>query len=92
MPIFEILNNEMQRIKSRAPQNYKAQVVDTEKRLSILFDHLNNQELLKPDTVEQVKDIAQSIQGREHEQATSLLTDIMTNKTDQGSNWMVCTP
>lgn len=89
MPVFEILNNEMQRIKSRAPANYRPQVLDTEKRISILFDHLNNQDMLKQDTIEEVKSIAQAIQSRQHDQATSQLTDIMTSKTDEGSNWMV---
>jgi protein transport protein SEC31 len=89
MPVFEILNNEMQRIKSRAPANYRAQVVDTEKRIGILFDHLNNQATLKPDTIEEVKSIAQAIQSRQHDQATVQLTEMMTTKTDEGSNWMV---
>jgi protein transport protein SEC31 len=89
MPVFEILNNEMQRIKSRAPANYRAQVVDTEKRIGILFDHLNNQVALKPDTIEEVKSIAQAIQSRQHDQATVQLTEMMTTKTDEGSNWMV---
>lgn len=89
MPVFEILNNEMQRIKSKAPAAYKQQVLDTEKRLSILFDHLNNQDLLMSSTIEQMKDLAQSIQGRQFDAAAALLTEIMTTKTDEGSNWMV---
>jgi protein transport protein SEC31 len=88
MPIYEILNNEMQRIKSRAPANYRPQVLDTEKRINLLFDHLNSQDI-KPDTVEEVKELAQSIQSRQHDQATTLLTELMTTKTDEGSHWMV---
>jgi protein transport protein SEC31 len=89
MPIFEILNTEVQRVKARAPQNYKQQVIDTEKRIGILFDHLNNQSVVKPDTVEEIREIAQYIQSRQHDQATAILTEIMTLKTDEGSNWMV---
>lgn len=89
MPIFDVLNGEVQRVKARAPQNYKQQVNDTEKRIGILFDHLNNQTVVKPDTIEEIKEIAQFIQSRQHDQATALLTEIMTLKTDEGSNWMV---
>jgi protein transport protein SEC31 len=89
MPVYEILNNEMQRIKSKAPAAYKAQVLDTEKRLSILFDYLNNQEVVKPGTIEEMKALAQAMQARQHDQAQAVLTDIMTTKTDEGSAWMV---
>ncbi|KAF2273350.1 uncharacterized protein EI97DRAFT_436212 [Westerdykella ornata] len=88
-PIFEILNADMQRVKARAPAQYKQHVADTEKRLNILFDHLNNEDLLKPDTVEEMKELAYFLQGRDYDQATALFTDLMTNKTEEGSNWMV---
>ncbi|KAJ9665574.1 protein transport protein S31 [Coniosporium apollinis] len=88
-PIFEILNKDMQRVKSRAPQNFMPQVLDTEKRLNILFDHLNNEDLLKPDTISEMNELAQHLQARNYDQAQALFTDLMTNKTDEGSNWMV---
>jgi protein transport protein SEC31 len=87
--IFQILSTEMARIKSKAPAQFKPQVLDTEKRLNILFDHLNNEDLLKPDTVEEMNELSQSIQGRQFDQAQALFTDIMTTKTEEGSNWMV---
>jgi protein transport protein SEC31 len=89
MPVFESLNTEMQRIKSKAPQTYMAQVLDTEKRLSILFDHLNNQDVLKADTIDKLKDLSEALQGRQYEAASAVLTELMTSKTDEGSNWMV---
>ena len=88
-PIFEILNADMQRVKSRAPASFKSHVVDAEKRLNILFDHLNNEDLLKPDTVESMSELAQALQARNYEQAQAIHVDIMTNKTDECGNWMV---
>lgn len=88
-PIYEILNNDMQRVKSRAPSSFKAQVNDTEKRLNILFDHLNNEDLLKVDTIASMAELAQAIQAREFEQAQLIHVEIMTNKTDECGNWMV---
>lgn len=80
----------MQRIKARAPPSFKPQVLDTEKRLNILFDHLNNEDLLKPDTISEMNELSQAVQARQYEEAQAIFTDIMTNKTSEGSNWMVC--
>lgn len=79
----------MQRVKGKAPAQYKTHVADTEKRLNILFDHLNNDDLLKPDTIQSMNELAGHIQSRQYDQAIALFTDLMTNKTDEGSNWMV---
>ncbi|KAL1600049.1 protein transport protein S31 [Nothophoma quercina] len=87
-PIFDILNADMQRVKAKAPEKFKAHVIDTEKRLNILFDHLNNDDV-KPDTVQQLTDLANNIQGRQYDQAGVIFSDIMTNKTDEGSDWIV---
>ena len=79
----------MQRVKSRAPSSFKAQVNDTEKRLNILFDHLNNEKLLKADTIADMAELAQAIQARNFEHAHAIHIELMTNKTDECGNWMV---
>ena len=88
-PIYEILNKDMQRVKSRAPASFKAQVDNTEKRINLLFDHLNNDDLLQPDTVASMVELARAMQAREYETAQSIHVEIMTNKNDQCGNWMV---
>jgi protein transport protein SEC31 len=89
MPIYEILTADMQRIKSRAPSSFKAQVDDAERRLNILFDHLNNEDLLKPNTVADMANLAHAIQARDYETARTIHVDILTNRTDECGNWMV---
>lgn len=79
----------MQRVKSRAPTDYTAQVNDTEKRLNLLFDHLNNEEVLKPGTVALMVELAQALQARDFERAQAIHVDIMTNRSDECGNWMV---
>jgi protein transport protein SEC31 len=79
----------MQRVKAKAPASYKQHVVDTEKRLNILFDHLNNEDLLKPDTIQQMNELANNVQAKQYDQATAIFSDLMTNKNDEGSNWLV---
>ncbi|KAK1143492.1 protein transport protein S31 [Aspergillus melleus] len=89
MPVYEILSADMQRVKSRAPSSFKAQVDDAERRLSILFDHLNNEDLLKPNTVADMAELARAIQARDYETARTIHIDIMTNRTEECGAWMV---
>ena len=88
-PIFDILNSNMQRVKSLAPASFKAQVLDTEKRLSILFDHLNNENLLKPDTIQSMNELAQALQAKNFDAAAHIQLDILKTKTDECGQWMV---
>ena len=79
----------MQRVKGRAPSSFKAQVDDAERRLNILFDHLNNDDMLKPNTVEDMANLARAIQARDYDTARAIHVDIMANRTDECGNWMV---
>lgn len=88
-PIFELLSTDMQRVKARAPANFQKQVLDTEKRLNILFDHLNNEDLLKEDTVASMVQLSLALQARDYEQAQGIHLDLLTNRTDQCGQWMV---
>ncbi|KAL4879146.1 hypothetical protein BJY04DRAFT_103526 [Aspergillus karnatakaensis] len=88
-PIFEILSEDMQRVKARAPSSFKAQVDDAERRLNYLFDHLNNEDLLKPNTIQDMVQLARAIQARDYETARTIHVDILTNRNDECGNWMV---
>ena len=79
----------MQRVKSRAPSSFRAQVDDAERRLNILFDHLNNEDLLKPNTVADMVELARALQARDYETAKGIHVDIMMNRTDEFGQWMV---
>lgn len=80
----------MARIKSVAPQAFKPQVDDMDKRINILFDHLNNEELLKPDTVQQMVDISRAVAGKDWDTAQRLFTEMQSAKLDtEGTLWMV---
>lgn len=79
----------MQRVASKAPASFGPQVKDTQKRLNLLFDHLNNEELVKPDTIDQLTQLADAIQGKNYEAAQKLQLDIQRDKTEECGNWMV---
>lgn len=76
-------------MKARAPASFKPQVNDTEKRLDILYDHLNNDELLSEETVEQMKVLAEAVRARDWARAGEVQVDVQVNKSEECGNWMV---
>ena len=88
--LVDILTRDMQRVAARAPPNFAPQVKDTQKRLGLLFDHLNNGELLKPDTIEKLSELAAAIESKSYDAASSIQVNIQTTKTEECGNWMVC--
>lgn len=61
-----------------------------DKRINILFDHLNNEELLKPDTIDQMVEISRAVSSKEWDRAQSLFTEMQSAKLDtEGQLWMV---
>lgn len=89
-PIVDILTPEVVRIKSVAPQAFKPQVDDMEKRINILFDHLNNEDLLTDETVQQMVEISNLVQSKDWDQASKLFGDMQTAKMEkEGGVWMV---
>ena len=87
--LVEIFTTDMQRVAAKAPQSFAPQVKDTQKRLNILFDHLNNEELVKPDTIQQLSELAEALASKNFDQAAKLQVDIQREKTDECGNWMV---
>jgi protein transport protein SEC31 len=88
--MVDIFTSDMQRVASKAPATYAAQVKDTQKRLNILFDHLNNEELVSPDTISKLSELAEALQSRNYDAASKMQVDIQREKTDECGNWMVC--
>jgi protein transport protein SEC31 len=79
----------MQRVASKAPPTFAPQVKDTQKRLNILFDHLNNEELVQASTIEQLTQLAIAMQAKDYATAQRLQMEINRDKTEECGNWMV---
>ena len=86
-PVYEMLNTEMQRIKGRAPANFKPQVDDTEKRINLLFDQLNN-ETVSSVVLAKLRELSEHLTARNFEQAQAIQTELMT-QMEQSGPWMV---
>ncbi|KXX77682.1 Protein transport protein SEC31 [Madurella mycetomatis] len=87
--LVETLSQDMQRVAAKAPASFAPQVKDTQKRLGLLFDHLNNGELVKADTVEQLSQLAAAVASKNYEAATKLQVEIQRDKTEECGQWMV---
>ncbi|KAH6891117.1 hypothetical protein B0T10DRAFT_484478 [Thelonectria olida] len=87
--LVDVLSQDMQRVAAKAPATFAPQVKDTQKRLNLLFDHLNNEELVQPSTIEQLSQLASAIQARDYDVAHRLQVEIQRDKTEECGNWMV---
>ena len=80
----------MQRVKGRAPAAFKQQVLDTEKRLNILFDQLNEGDVLRADTVRDLGDITDKMRDGDWDAAAQVLNALMQGGTESsGTAWLV---
>ncbi|KAM7188027.1 protein transport protein SEC31 [Rhypophila sp. PSN 637] len=89
--LVDIFTRDMQRVASKAPASFAPQVKDTQKRLGLLFDHLNNEELVKPDTIDELTALARALADRDYLVASRIQVEIQKNKTDECGQWMVST-
>ncbi|KAK9365691.1 hypothetical protein V1509DRAFT_632497 [Lipomyces kononenkoae] len=87
--IYEVLSAEMKRVKQKVPPAVARQVNDAEKRLNILFDHLNNSELLTEETIREMVILAKAVKARDFETAYAVQINLFTTRTDECGHWMV---
>ena len=88
--IYETLERVLQDVNAAGlPDRFSKQVADTEKRLNILFDHLNNQELLTPPTIELLGQLCDRLNEKDAKSAADLHLQIVTHHPDEGGHWAV---
>jgi protein transport protein SEC31 len=87
--LVETLSQDMARVAAKAPASFAPQVKDTQKRLGLLFDHLNNGELVSEDTVERLVQLAQALAARDYEGAGRMQVEIQRERTEECGQWMV---
>ncbi|KAI5466900.1 hypothetical protein BGZ63DRAFT_476614 [Mariannaea sp. PMI_226] len=86
--LVAILDQDMQRVSAKAPATFAPQVKDTQKRLNILFDNLNN-DMISSGTIEQLSQLASAIETKNYDVAQRLQVEIQRDKTEECGNWMV---
>lgn len=79
----------MQRVAAKAPATFAPQVKDTQKRLNLLFDHLNNEELVSPYSVSKLSELAEALKSKDHPTAAKLQVDLQRERVEECGQWMV---
>lgn len=76
-------------IKPAAPAKYEKHVIDMEKRLNILFDHLRKGDLVSPDAVGKLSSIASALESKQWVNASNINTDILAKHPNEIGTWHV---
>ncbi|OXG53532.1 protein transporter SEC31 [Cryptococcus neoformans] len=86
-PIYEILSRELTRVKqSNIPPHVKRIVDDTERRLNILFDGLNNETVPKQ-AVDMMNEISKAIAARDLNAALAMHVELLTTASGDMTSW-----
>jgi protein transport protein SEC31 len=72
----------------RIPPNFKRHHQDAEKRINILFDHLNNEDLLSLDTVKEMVVLSEALGRGEYDTAHAYALDLLTSRSEECTTWM----
>lgn len=86
--MVDIFTSDMQRVSSKAPPSFAEPVKDTQKRMNMLFDHLNNEELITQDTILRLSELAEALASKNYDAAARLQVEIQREKTEECGKWM----
>lgn len=88
-PIISILTSELEKVKPNIPAKFEKQLIDAEKRLNILFNHLKQGDLLTTATVQKLIELSVSLRDGDYDKALALREEISTNNENECGSWMV---
>lgn len=86
-PIFTTFTKYLEEIKPAAPPKYSKHVVDMEKRLNILFDHLNKQDLLTEGTLDLLRNVSSQLENKNYTAAASSNDAILAQHANEVGAW-----
>ncbi|KAF3990787.1 hypothetical protein FT663_00666 [Candidozyma haemuli var. vulneris] len=76
-------------IKPAAPVRYEKHVVDMEKRLNILYGHLEKRDLLSEETVGELRQVASALESKQWGKASSINQEISSKHPNEIGTWHV---
>lgn len=86
-PVYETLLKIHEAIKPKIPERFAKHGVDMNKRLNILYDHLNNDDLLSEAAIGELKKICDALEAKDFATASSLNLALATNHSDEMGHW-----
>ncbi|KAF8928264.1 protein transport protein S31 [Dissophora ornata] len=85
--IYNVLASELALARQYATPAAKRPLDDAEKKLNVLFDMLNNEEVSQP-VVDQMLLLAQALQAKNYNSAYQIHLELHSSRTDEVSSWM----
>ncbi|KAF9386751.1 protein transport protein S31 [Mortierella sp. AD011] len=85
--IYTVLASELALARQYATPAAKRPLDDAEKKLNVLFDMLNNEEV-SPSVVEQMLLLAQALQAKNYNSAYQIHLELHSTRTNEVSSWM----
>lgn len=86
--LVNYLKEELGRVTPLVPAAYSKQVKDCDKRLKILYKHLENQDLLTQPTIDKLNHLVALMKEKKYKDAMNIVTDIATNNAQEVGNWL----
>lgn len=90
LPIFQNLSEEVARLRASAVEKYRRPLEDTDRRLNLMFDQLNNNQLTDG-TLEQLKSLSGSIKKKDWQKAYVVQLELTTDKMHECREWISAT-
>lgn len=87
LPIYETFSSVYEALKPNIPERYAKHGEDMEKRLNILYDHLNNDDLLSANGIASLKEIATALAAKDYQTASSGVLAFASNHPEEIGNW-----
>lgn len=85
--VYRILSSELAAVKPKVPEKHAKKVQDTEKRLNILFDHLNNGDLVTTLTIAVLNQLAECLAKKDFAGAQALYLQLSTQRAGEMGQW-----
>ena len=85
---MDFLKEELARVTPLIPKEYTKQLKDCDKRLNILYGHLEKQDLLTQPTIDKLRSLTQFLKEKNYSEAMQVHVDIATNHAQEGGNWL----
>lgn len=87
-PLIDFLTSELARVTPLIPHEYTKQLKDCNKRLKILFNHLEKQDLLTQPTIDKLHQLVGFLKEHKYSEAMQVHVDIATNHAEEAGNWL----
>ncbi|KAL6940455.1 hypothetical protein ACO0QE_004356 [Hanseniaspora vineae] len=88
LQIIEFFKQELLRVTPLVPQEYSKQLKDSNKRLKLLFQHLENQDLLSSTVVSKLSEITNLMKEGKYTEAKTIQVEIATTYPQEAGNWL----